>query len=196
MRNGLHDRMPPIADTDLTPAQREAAAELAKGPRGAVFGPFVPLLRSPELMRRVQKAGEYLRYHSALPPRLSEFVILLVSRWWSQGFEWHVHAKIAAEVGVAKTTIEAIAEGRRPMSMSDEEEIVYEFCMELHINQSVSDQSYARMLGLFGERGIIDLTGLCGYYGMLAMVMNVAQTSVPQVLENSRGDHVELKLLL
>lgn len=196
MRNSLQDRMPPIADADLTPEQREAAAELAKGPRGAVFGPFVPLLRSPELMRRVQKTGEYLRYHSALPPRLSEFVILLVSRWWSQGFEWHVHAKIAAEVGVAKTTIEAIAEGRRPMSMSDEEEIVYEFCMELHINQSVSDQSYARMLGLFGERGIIDLTGLCGYYGMLAMVMNVAQTPVPQVLENSRGDHVELKLLL
>ena len=193
MRNSLQDRMPPIADADLTPEQREAAAELAKGPRGAVFGPFVPLLRSPELMRRVQKTGEYLRYHSALPPRLSEFVILLVSRWWSQGFEWHVHAKIAAEVGVAKTTIEAIAEGRRPMSMSDEEEIVYEFCMELHINQSVSDQSYARMLGLFGERGIIDLTGLCGYYGMLAMVMNVAQTPVPQVLENSRGDHVELK---
>ena len=196
MRNSLQDRMPPIADADLTPEQREAAAELAKGPRGAVFGPFVPLLRSPELMRRVQKTGEYLRYHSALPPRLSEFVILLVSRWWSQGFEWHAHAKIAAEVGVAKTTIEAIAEGRRPMSMSDEEEIVYEFCMELHINQSVSDQSYARMLGLFGERGIIDLTGLCGYYGMLAMVMNVAQTPVPQVLENSCGDHVELKLLL
>ena len=193
MRNSLQDRMPPIADADLTPEQREAATELAKSPRGAVFGPFVPLLRSPELMRRVQKTGEYLRYHSALPPRLSEFVILLVSRWWSQGFEWHVHAKIAAEVGVAKTTIEAIAEGRRPMSMSDEEEIVYEFCMELHINQSVSDQSYARMLGLFGERGIIDLTGLCGYYGMLAMVMNVAQTPVPQVLENSRGDHVELK---
>ena len=87
----MQDRMPPIADAELTPDQREASAELVSGPRGAVFGPFVPLLRSPELMRRVQKTGEYLRYHSALPPRLSEFVILIVARWWNQGFEWHIH---------------------------------------------------------------------------------------------------------
>jgi 4-carboxymuconolactone decarboxylase len=175
----VQDRMPPIADADLTHDQREAAKELASGPRGAVFGPFVPLLRSPELMRRVQKTGEYLRYSSALPPRLSEFVILIVARWWSQGFEWHVHSKIAADVGVTKENIDAIAEGRRPSAMTTEEEIVYEFCIELHVNRAVSDASYARMLALFGERGVIDLTGLCGYYGMLAMVMNVARTPVP-----------------
>jgi 4-carboxymuconolactone decarboxylase len=183
----MQDRMPPIADADLTPDQREAATELASGPRGAVFGPFVPLLRSPELMRRVQKTGEYLRYSSALPPRLSEFVILIVARWWGQGFEWHVHSKIAADVGVAKETIDAIAEGRRPSAMTTEEEIVYEFCTELHVNRAVSDRSYARMLALFGERGVIDLTGLCGYYGMLAMVMNVARTPVPEGAEGAES---------
>ena len=176
----MQDRMPPIADIDLTADQQAAAKELASGPRGAVFGPFVPLLRSPELMRRVQKTGEYLRYASALPPRLSEFVILIVSRWWSQGFEWHVHSKIAVEVGVAEETIEAISEGRRPPAMTPEEEIVYDFCTELHVNHAVSDASYAKMLALFGERGVIDLTGLCGYYGLLAMVMNVARTPVPE----------------
>jgi 4-carboxymuconolactone decarboxylase len=106
-------------------------------------------------------------------------VILIVARWWSQGFEWHVHSKIAADVGVTKENIDAIAEGRRPSAMTTEEEIVYEFCIELHVNRAVSDASYARMLALFGERGVIDLTGLCGYYGMLAMVMNVARTPVP-----------------
>lgn len=176
----MQDRMPPIAEADLTPAQRSASEELASGPRGAVFGPFVPLLRSPELMRRVQKTGEYLRYASALPPRLSEFVILIVARWWGQGFEWHVHSKIAAEVGVTIETMDAISEGRRPSAMTTEEEIVYEFCNELHVNHAVSDESYANMLALFGERGVIDLTGLCGYYGMLGMVMNVARTPVPE----------------
>lgn len=183
----MQDRMPPIADADLTADQREAANELASGPRGAVFGPFVPLLRSPELMRRVQKTGEYLRYNSALPPRLSEFVILIVARWWGQGFEWHVHSKIAADVGVTKETIDAISEGRRPPSMTAEEEIIYEFCNELHVNHAVSDGSYAKMLALFGERGVIDLTGLCGYYGMLAMVMNVARTPVPVGAEGGKG---------
>ena len=176
----MQDRMPPIAHIDLTAEQQSAAKELASGPRGSVFGPFVPLLRSPELMRRVQKTGEYLRYASALPPRLSEFVILVVSRWWGQGFEWHVHSKIAAEVGVAFDTINAISEGRRPSAMTAEEEIVYDFCTELHVNHAVSDASYARMLALFGERGVIDVTGLCGYYGLLAMVMNVARTPVPE----------------
>jgi 4-carboxymuconolactone decarboxylase len=183
----MQDRMPPIADADLTADQREAANELASGPRGAVFGPFVPLLRSPELMRRVQKTGEYLRYNSALPPRLSEFVILIVARWWGQGFEWHVHSKTAADVGVTKETIDAISEGRRPPSMTAEEEIIYEFCNELHVNHAVSDGSYAKMLALFGERGVIDLTGLCGYYGMLAMVMNVARTPVPVGAEGGKG---------
>ena len=127
----------------------------------------------------MQKTGEYLRYNSALPPRLSEFTILIVSRWWTQGFEWHVHSKIAAEVGVTPETIAAIAEGRRPSLMNPEEEMVYNFCMELHVNKAVSDASYARVAGKFGERGVVDLTGICGYYGLLAMVMNVARTPVP-----------------
>ncbi len=191
----MQDRMPPIAESDLTPEQRTAGEELANGPRGAVFGPFVPLLRSPELMRRVQKTGEYLRYGSALPPRLSEFVILIVSRWWGQGFEWHVHSKIAAEVGVAKETIDAISEGRRPAAMTAEEEIVYDFCTELHVNHAVSDASYEKMLALFGERGVIDVTGLCGYYGLLAMVMNVARTPVPEGAEGAEHGN-ELRALV
>ncbi len=187
----MHDRMPPIAEADMSAEQREAAKELSSGPRGAVFGPFVPLLRSPELLRRVQKTGEYLRYNSALPPQLSEFTILIVSRWWTQGFEWHVHAPIAASVGVSADTIAAIAEGRRPPAMSDGEEMVYNFCMELRVKKAVSDASYSRIAGQFGERGVIDLTGICGYYGLLAMVMNVARTPVP-----AGGDAIALKPLV
>ena len=175
----MQDRMPPIADAELTADQREAAKELASGPRGAVFGPFVPLLRSPELMRRVQKTGEYLRYHSALPPRLSEFVILIVARWWNQGFEWHIHHPIAIAAGVNEDVATAIGEGRRPAAMQQDEAAIYDFCTELHTNKQVSDTTYEQVKNQIGERGVIDLTGLCGYYAMLAMVMNVAQTAVP-----------------
>jgi len=180
MQKPMPDRMPPLADADLTPDQRDAANELASGPRGAVFGPFVPLLRSPELMRCVQKTGEYLRYNSALPPRLSEFVILLVARWWNQDVEWQIHHPIALKAGVKPAVADAIAENQRPAGMSPEEEAIYDFLAELHRHHKVGDATYARANAMFGERGVVDLTALCGYYSLLAMVMNVAQTSVPE----------------
>ena len=174
------DRLPPLPAGSLSPAQERAAAELASGPRGAVFGPFVPLLRSPDLLSPLQKTGEYLRYKSALPPRLSEFAILIVARRWNQQYEWHVHRPIAERAGVAPETIAAVSEGRRPDHMSVEEAVVHDFLQELQTHRSVSDTTYGRMLEQFGERGVVDLSALCGYYTTLAMVMNVARTALPE----------------
>ncbi len=178
--NPPSDRMPAQPPESLTPAQREAAAELASGPRGAVFGPFVPLLRSPGLLSPLQKTGEYLRYRSALPPRLSEFAILVVARRWSQQYEWHIHEPIAERAGVPRGHIRAVAEGRRPDAMAPDEAAVHDFLQELQANRGVSDETYARVLEHFGERGVVDLCGLCGYYTLLAMVMNVARTPLPE----------------
>lgn len=174
------DRLPPLPQESLTPAQKRAAAELATGPRGAVFGPFVPLLRSPEFLSPLQMAGEYLRYKSALPPRLSEFAILIVARHWNQQFEWHIHHGIAERAGVSAGHIRAVAEGRRPDDMAADEAVVHDFLQELQYNRAVSDTTYGRAVELFGERGIVDLCGLCGYYSLLAMVMNVARTPLPE----------------
>jgi 4-carboxymuconolactone decarboxylase len=174
------DRLPPLPSGSLSPAQQRAAAELASGPRGAVFGPFVPLLRSPDLLSPLQKAGEYLRYRSALPPRLSEFAILIVARRWNQQYEWHVHAPIAERAGIPADKIRAVAEGRRPDGLAPDEAAVHDFLQELQNNRSVSDTAYGRMVELFGERGVVDLCGLCGYYTTLAMVMNVARTALPE----------------
>lgn len=173
------DRLPPIPEASLTPAQRRAAAELASGPRGSVFGPFVPLLRSPDLLSPLQKAGEYLRYRSALPPRLSEFAILVIARRWTQQVEWHVHQPIAERAGVPAGHIRAVAEGRRPDALAADEAVVHDFLHELQVNRAVSDTTYGRAVELFGERGVVDLCGLCGYYTTLAMVMNVARTPLP-----------------
>jgi 4-carboxymuconolactone decarboxylase len=175
----MTDRLGPIALEDMTPAQRAAAQAIIDGPRGAVYGPFVPLLRSPELMEYAQRMGEYLRYRSAIGVRLSELAILVTARQWNQQVEWAIHAPIAAQVGIPASVIHAIAERRRPSDMLVDEAVVHDFCVELHEGKSVSDQVYADALALFGEHGVVDLMGINGYYTFLAMVMNTARTAVP-----------------
>ena len=173
------DRLPPLPDDALTPAQRAAAAAIVAGPRGGLYGPFVPLLRSPELMEHAQKLGEYLRYRSAVGTRLSELVILLIARHWAQPVEWAIHAPIAARAGLAPALIDAIRTNVEPPSLQDDEAIVYAFCTELQRTRQVADATFARARERFGEHGVVDLLGLCGYYTLLAMVMNGARTAVP-----------------
>src|SRR5581483_2080011 len=162
------DRLPPLAPEALTPAQQRAASELIRGPRGALFGPFIPLLRSPGLLERTQRLGEYLRYASLVPQRLRELAILITARHYDQAYEWHVHAPAAASAGLSKSVITAIAERRTPAQCEPDEATVQAFCAELHREHAVSDATYQRALGLLGEAGIVDLCGLCGYYGLLA----------------------------
>ena len=175
----MSDRLRPIPPDQLTEAQRRAAQAVIEGPRGALYGPFVPLLRSPELLENAQRMGEYLRYRSAIGIRLSELAILVTARQWNQQVEWAIHAPIAAQVGIPASVINAIAQRRRPEGMLVDESVVHDFCIELHQNKRVSDRTYADALALFGEQGVVDLMGLNGYYTFLAMVMNTAQTEVP-----------------
>jgi 4-carboxymuconolactone decarboxylase len=164
----------------MNPEQKKAAEELAAGPRGGVRGPFIPLLRSPELMSRLQKVGEYLRYQSALEPKLSEFVMLIVSRQWTQQFEWAVHYPLALKAGLDPAVADALAEGRRPDGMKPDEALAYDFCSELSCNRGVSEVTYRRAADRLGERGLIDLIGLIGYFVTVSMVMNVAHTPAPE----------------
>jgi 4-carboxymuconolactone decarboxylase len=176
---GGGDRMPPLREDELGAAQRAAAAELAAGPRGAVVGPFIAALRSPELMTRLQRLGEYLRYRNALGPRLTELAILVTARAWSQPFEWAMHVGEAEARGIARATIAAIARGRRPARMAADEAIVHDFVRDLHEKQAVGDATYARAVAAFGEAAVVDLTAVAGYYTTLAMILNVARTPVP-----------------
>jgi 4-carboxymuconolactone decarboxylase len=170
------ERMPPLEAAEMTEDQRAAAAELAAGPRGGVKGPFIALLRSPELMQRLQKVGEYLRFGSSLEPRISEFVMLFVSRQWTQQFEWAVHVPLALEAGVKRETLESLAAGRRPTAMAPDEAITYDFCAELTANRGVSGATYRMAVAQFGERGVIDMLSVVGYFTTVSMVLNVART--------------------
>lgn len=170
------DRMLPIPPEKMTDAQRNAAEEFKTARGTEVSGPFVPLLRSPEVMNRARAMGDYLRFKSSLTPALSEFVILMAARRWTQHYEWSVHQPIALKAGLDPEIVRAIADGRRPARMTDDHAILYDLCDELHRIQSVSDATYARAVARFGEHGVIDTVSITGYYTFLAMVLNTART--------------------
>jgi 4-carboxymuconolactone decarboxylase len=176
---GVADRMPPIPQDKWTDAQKKAAEEITSGPRKELVGPFIPLLRSPEFMSRLQRVGEYLRFNTKLGPNISEFIILIIARQWTQQFEWYSHESLALKAGIKEDTIKSIAGGQRPAAMTPDEEMIYDYIAELRLHQSVSDPAYTRVVNRFGEQGIIDITGLCGYYTLLGMLMNVTRTPLP-----------------
>jgi 4-carboxymuconolactone decarboxylase len=184
---GAQDRMPPIPADKLTDAQKKAIEEFKAARSVDISGPFVAMLRSPEVMNRARAMGDYLRFRSSLPPRLSEFVILLTARRWTQQYEWNAHAPLAVKGGLNADIVKAIAEGRRPEKLAEDEEIVYLLFDEIQRTQSVSDGTYARAVGKIGEQGVIDVMGITGYYTMLAMVMNTARTPLPEGAKPALG---------
>src|SRR5262249_60644882 len=171
------DRMPPLAAESMTSEQKKAAEAFAAGRGYGVRGPFAVMLRSPEVMLRAKAMGDYLRFRNVLPKRVSEMVILLTAREWTQEFEWSHHYKYALEAGLPPAVLEAIADGRRPEVMAADDAAAYDFASDLQRRRSVSDASYARALAHFGEPGVIDLIGIIGYYSPLAMLMNGALTT-------------------
>jgi 4-carboxymuconolactone decarboxylase len=173
------DRLPPIAPERWTPAQRQQAEAMIAGPRGAIVAPFVPLLRSPELCGHVQRLGAHLRYRSAIGQRLTELAILVTARHYAQAVEWAIHAPIAQREGLGPATVAAIERGERPAAMVDDEALVYDFCAELLQGRGrVGDGLWGRAIERFGEQAVVDLVATCGYYGLLALVMNAARTEI------------------
>jgi 4-carboxymuconolactone decarboxylase len=178
-QKGGQARFPPIAREQMNEAQQRVFDAIAGGPRGGVRGPFGPLLRSPELADRVQKLGEYLRFNTSLPPRLSEMAILINARIWGSKYEWFAHTPFALKGGLAKSIVEDILRERRPTKMAPDEELVYDLCATLHRTHFVDDALYARAVAAFGERGVVDLVSVSGYYTLVSMVLNVAEIPLP-----------------
>lgn len=176
---GAQDRMPPIPADKMTEAQRKAAAEFAAARNSAPGGPFGVLLRVPELMDLGLKWRQHVQSRSVLDQRLTEFVILLTARQWTQQYVWNAHYPAAIKAGLKPDILAAVAEGRRPNRLSEDEAILYDLCIELQRNLGVSDATYARALAQFGEAGIVETASTAGYYALIAMVLNTARTPLP-----------------
>ena len=173
------ERMPPLAAEKMTEAQKKTAADFTAVRNTAPTGPFAVLLRVPELMDLSFKWRQHVQARSALDQRLTELAILITARHWTQQYEWNAHEPAALKAGVKPDIIAAVAQGRRPDRMADDETILYDLLTELQHNHGVSDATYTRALAKFGEPGIVEATSLAGYYSMLAMVMNTARTPLP-----------------
>lgn len=179
-----------IPAENLTPEQRALSDAIKSGPRaklassgaskpGPLGGPFNVWLRSPGIGDLVQKLGEEIRFRSSLAGKLNELVILIVSRRWTSQYEWVAHHKLALEGGLNPAIAEQIAQGKRPLGMDADETIVYNFSHELHETQQVSDATYKAALDRFGERGVVDLISVNGFYVLVSMCLNVDGTPVP-----------------
>ena len=156
----------------MTPEQQRAAEEFKRLRGVEPFGPFIDLLVSPELMNRVSALGEYLRYRSALPSRLSEFAILVTAAQWQQQFEWDTHAPIALKAGVPQNVVDALWADITPANLEADLQVLYDLCTELHRERRLSAATHERAVKTFGEQGAMDAVGICGYYALLAMVLN------------------------
>ena len=137
------------------------------------------LIRSPELMTAYRTFGDYLRFKASIGNKLTEFVILITAREWTQDFEWNFHAPLARKEGIGQDIIDAIVDGRRPSGMSEEMEICYDLITQLQREKRVSDTTYAGAIKRFGEKGVLDMIGISGYYTSLAMVMKTTRMLMP-----------------
>jgi 4-carboxymuconolactone decarboxylase len=173
-------RFKELTPETMTPEQKKVADAIQSGPRGAgLRGPFNALLRSPEICDLVQRVGAYVRYSSAIPPRLNEMAIIMAGRKWTAQYEFYAHRRLAIEAGLKTEICDAIAAGARPAAMQDDEAAVYDFCTELLGTGQVSDDNFKRIADRFGERGVVDLIGAVGYYSLVSMVLNVDRVPLP-----------------
>ena len=171
-------RFPEIKREQMTDAQKRVYDEIA-GSRGGVRGPFGPLLRSPELADRWQRLGEYVRYKTSLPARINEFAIIITARVWGSKYEWYAHKPLAIKGGLAESIAEDLAQNKRPANMKPDEELVYDFCTTLHREHFVDEALFKRAWETLGERGVIDLVAVSGFYVAVSMVLNVAEIPIP-----------------
>lgn len=174
------DRMPPLAAAEQTPEQRRASEVFKTIRDQPVFGPFVPLHRSPDLMLRLAPVGDFMRKELVFGVRLAEIAILFTARRYDQPVEWAIHAEIAARAGLPAGVITALAEDRRPPGMTEDEALIWDCVAEIDRSRRLSDTSYAALSARFGERGVVELAALMGYYQLLATVMNCARTAAPE----------------
>ncbi|SHO57930.1 carboxymuconolactone decarboxylase family protein [Vibrio quintilis] len=174
------DRFPDLNPQIANAAQKDAIKKISSGPRGCIFGPFSVLLRSPELLNRVQMLGEHVRFTSGLPKPIREFAILVVGREAQSPYEWYIHEPIALRSGITRKTVDALAAQRKPISMTPDEAIVYQFVTELHNTHMVQETTYNAIKKRFGQSGAVELTALDGYFMLLGLELNMARTPIPE----------------
>jgi 4-carboxymuconolactone decarboxylase len=174
MSESYYTRFPEVDLDTASEEQRRVAEEIKSGPRKAVIGPFIPLLHAPELARRIQKVGEYLRFESSLPKDILECAVITVARRWRSSFEWKIHSDLAAKAGVPVAVIAAIEWDADVQRVPAPYRLVIAFCRESLLTGDVGEE-FREAQALYGYQGVLELLTICGYYSTLAMYLNTAR---------------------
>jgi 4-carboxymuconolactone decarboxylase len=174
-------RFAPLKADELSPSQKAWAEMIAAPPRNAKFGapPYRAYIRNPELAPRLSALSEYLRWNTNLPPRLSEFAILITARQWTAQYEWFAHYPLALKAGLDPKILGDLAAGRRPANMRDDEAALYDLTTALYHDKKVTDPVYKAAVDKFGERGVMDIIGIIGYYDLVSMTLITMQANAP-----------------
>jgi 4-carboxymuconolactone decarboxylase len=175
----MSTRFPVVAPGDYSDAQRALADAISGGARGGVRGPFLVLMHHPALAQHIQALGEHLRFGTGIPQALVEIAVLVTARRWTCQYEWVAHERIGRKEGVPDHVIAAIAAGRRPEPMTADQALVHDVAQAAHAGGELPDALFAAAEARFGKAGVLDLLALCGYYAMLAMVLNTARPTLP-----------------
>jgi 4-carboxymuconolactone decarboxylase len=183
------DRFKPLAYDEMTPAQKTMIEHLLSGPRAGANGPFNVLLRSPEMGDLAQQFGASTRFNTSMPRKLNELAIIITARHWTSQYEWQAHHRAALEAGLSPAIADAIAQGQRPTGMQPDEAAVYNFCTEMLTTKQVGDATFKAARDAFGERGVVDLIGVMGWYQTVSMLLNADRYPVAE------GTQPELKPL-
>src|SRR5246127_1806249 len=176
---GKEPRFPQLTMDQLSDAQKPLGEQIMKVSSVGLGGPYNPMIRSPVLGQRLYDLFYYLRWQTSVPTKLNEFAILIIGRQWTSQVEWFAHAPLAAKAGLSADIIAELKEGKRPSQMADDEALVYDFVTELTTTKKVSDETFARAKKIFNDQQIVDLTAVSGNYVMVAMILAMAEQSVP-----------------
>jgi len=175
-------RLPILSEDQLAPAQRALLQSIRSGPRGGsitIRGPFAVFLHAPAFGELAQRLGGHCRFNTGVPPRLSEFAILVTARLWRAQYEWFAHVPQAERAGVKPKTIRDLHKGRTPKAAPKDERTIYDFIQELYKTRRVSDKTFSRVRALLGDAATVELVGILGYYVLISMILNVFRMSPP-----------------
>ena len=172
-------RLAPLAPDEMTPDQKTVHDAIVSGPRGQVRGPLAVWLHRPKLASHAQALGQYCRYDSSLPPRLSELAILVMAQIWNSEFEWWAHKPLALKAGVSAEAVEAIRLGKVPAFAQKDEALVHDVLQVLHKTRRIPGALYRKAVEILGKDGVVDLIGLAGYYTLISMTINAFEVMPP-----------------
>ena len=175
-------RYPVIDPATFTPEQKRFADEMMKPPRNGNAnnpGPFRVYFRSPEFGLNAIEMSDYLRWGTGLEDRLTELAIIIAARNWNSAYIWRAHYPAAVKGGLDPSVGADIAAGRRPTKMKADEALIYDFLTQMYRDKEISDATFNAMKAKFGEKGVTNIMGLAGYYGITAMALITAKQPVP-----------------